>query len=99
MQHLSEQMGEDGFFTGKAIFDPGGQNGILYGFFDDNTNAKEKDKGNVLQKNSGRRFVLSEIPVFDVYQGFSLYIEETNLTYKIRLIDRDIQGVQVLWLS
>lgn len=96
--HLAAQLGENGVFTEQAIFDPTGVAVILYGWFDDTVLAENKDSGNVKQKNIKRRFVLSAVPAFDVYDKKILTLVESGESYTIEYVDKDEHGPQVLWL-
>lgn len=95
--HLTAQVGENSPFTETAIYDPSGADVILYGVFDDNTYRSYKDAANVIQKKSSPRFIVSEnVTGFDVYAEKEIFIRDKN--YKIEFVDKDANGLQVLWL-
>ena len=97
--HLTAQVGENSPFTETAIYDPSGADVTLYGVFDDNTYRSYKDAANVVQKKSSPRFIVSEnVTGFDVYADKDLFLTYRNRTYKIEFVDKDEQGLQVLWL-
>jgi len=96
--HLAAQLGENGAFTEQAIFDPVGVGGILYGWYEDNALPENKDSGNVKQKNIKRRFILSAVPDFDVYDKKLLTLVESGKSYTVEYVDKDEHGPQVLWL-
>ena len=95
---LSEQLGSDGVFTENAVYDPTGSALPLAGVFDDNTKKDNKDGANVYQKNEFKRFIVSEILDFDIYLKKQITLTKRAKTYTIDYIDKDLQGVQVLWL-
>ncbi len=96
--HLTEQLGENGVFTETAIFDPSGADVTLSGVFDENNFRGNKDVAGVQQKKDGARFIVSEITTFDLYENVQLYLSYRDKMYTIQEVERDEQGVQVLWL-
>jgi len=96
--HLSAQLGENSPITMKAIIDPTGINETVYGVLDDVDYRGNKDGANVQQFLDGRRFVLSVVPTFDVYDDKEIYFEDLEETYTIKRLDKDLVGAQVLWV-
>ena len=100
--HLTEQLGENGVFTETAIFDPSGADVTLSGVFDENNFRGNKDAAGVhagvQMKKDGARFIVSEITTFDLYDNVQLYLTYRDKMYTIQEVERDEQGVQVLWL-
>lgn len=95
----AEQLGENGTFTEHAVYDPGGADVDLYGIFDKGTIRVDKGAGNVEQKKSTPRFVVSDIDFdFNIYTDKELELTHRNETYKIQEIEKDVQGAPVLWL-
>ena len=71
----------------------------VYGFFDENYIADNKDDGNVFQKNVVARFCVSQLPYeVKILQGLDLMIERTGTIYNINYVMTDDNGVQVLYL-
>jgi len=89
-------LGVNGHHTESAIYDPEDLAVTIYGVFDDHTFRGNKDAGNVKQKITGPRFVVSESMTFNVYKDKILQVRETN--YTIQYIDKDENGAQVIWL-
>jgi len=98
--NLNEQMGEDGAMSEPAIIDPSGvYEKFIYGFFDENYIADNKDDGNVYQKNVVARFCVSQLPYeVKILQGLDLMIERTGTIYNINYVMTDDNGIQVLYL-
>jgi hypothetical protein len=96
--HLEAQLGEDGVFTEKFIYDPSGLSETVYGVFDDATYQDNKDSANVYQKITGPRIVMAEVLNFDVYQNKEIYRVRKDKTFIIDYPDTDDQGMQVIWL-
>ena len=96
---LSEIMGEKGFFSEKAFLDPSGENKEIWGLYDENVMADNKDSANVYQKNSKARFSVSTFESFDVYQDKEIYLTKREKTFKIKFAPHDVQGNQILWLQ
>jgi len=97
-EQLNAQLGEDGIFTEIAIYDPTATAQIIYGVFDDATTRDNKDGSNNYQKNEYKRFIVSQILDFDIYNKTKIELTKRNKTYTIDYIEKDLQGVQVLWL-
>lgn len=96
--HLAEQLGEDGVFTEKAIYDPDGENKTIYGIFDENTYRGNIDDANVSQKITGPHFVVASILSFNIYDNKWLRLIKRNKTFIIDYVDTDEQGMQMIWL-
>ena len=98
--NLNEQMGEDGAMSEPAIIDPSGiYEKFIYGFFDENYIADNKDDGNVFQKNVVARFCVSTLPYpAKILQGMDILIERTNVLYNINYVMTDVNGLQILFL-
>jgi hypothetical protein len=96
--HLTEILGENSPITIQAIIDPTGLNETVYGVLDDVDYQGNKDSANVRQFLDGRRFILSSVPVFDVYDNKQIFFTDLNLTYTIKRLDTDLNGAQVLWV-
>jgi len=98
--HLDSQLGSGGVFTEPAVFDPSGAAVTIYGIFDKNKIRTNKGSGNVQQKKSGPRFIVSDIDfTIDIYENKTLYLSYRDETYIIDEIDRDDAGAQVIWLK
>ena len=97
-EHLTAQLGEDGIFTENAVYDPTGTALNISGVFDDANTRENKDGANVFQKNEYKRFIVSDILDFNIYSDTKIFLTKRNITYKIDYIEKDLQGVQVLWL-
>jgi hypothetical protein len=95
---LAYQLGEEGVFTERAVYDPDGSALDVYGIFDDNTYRGDKDAANVFQHITGPRFVVSSITTFDIYDNKILYIVSKDRNYTIDYIDTDEKGALVIWL-
>jgi len=95
---LAYQLGENGVFTERAVYDPDGLALDVYGIFDDNTYRENRDAANVMQVVTGPRFVVSSITDFDIYDNKILYIVSKDRNYTIDYIDTDEKGALVIWL-
>ena len=94
---LNNIMGENGQTTEAAIYDPSGSEELeIFGVFDEHTSRGDKDGGNVYKKLTGPRFITAESMVIDIYENEILQVRGTN--YTIEYIDRDKNGVCVIWL-
>lgn len=102
-KHLNAQLGVDGVFTQRGIFDPAGLAIDIYGVFDDNTFRSGMDSGNQNPLRDGARFILSFIPDeiagFDVYDDYEVYLEHEDKQLKINFAEKDSSGAQVFWFK
>lgn len=96
--NLDYIMGENGNFTEQAVYDPSGLDEIIYGVFDVVDYRADKDASGNQKKVSRAHFVVSQAPDFDIYSEKELHLVERGETYKISYIEKDINGVQKIWL-
>lgn len=97
-QALDFQLGEDSPITESAVYDPTGSAAVIYGVFEKNTYRGDKDGGNVVQKLTAARFIISDPLTFDIEDNKQIYFPYRSATYTIQYQDTDKNGVQVLWV-
>lgn len=95
---LDFQLGEDSPITESAVYDPAGSATTIYGVFESNTYRGDKDGGNVTQKLTAARFILSDPLSFNIEDNKQIYFPYRSATYTIQYQDTDENGVQVLWV-
>jgi hypothetical protein len=96
--NLDYIIGENGNFTEQAVYDPSGLDEIIYGIFDLVDYRADKDSSGNQKKQSRAHFVVSSAPDFDIYSEKFLHLVERGETYQISYIEKDLNGVQKIWL-